>query len=329
MRRTLGPILIGLGAFFLTLAPMTRFYVADQLIVAPTDFYQKTTLRAEHATFFDGSKVKLRKDVSLVAVQTVRGDPTASTASTALWDTFTSITDPDSGADIAIRQARYAVNRRTGELSNCCGASIGQDTSVRQSGLGFIWPLANVQKRTYAYFDPSTRQAWPIEYQGEDTVQGLRAYRFVQTIPETRVGTLPGLPAKLLGLPVKRGNLNAVQYYQATVTIWVDPRTGVPVSQREQVRSSARGPDGTGSLVLVEADLRTQAADEKALINLSDGYAWQFAAVRDWIPVGSLVFGLFLLASGVLQPLFERGGSRDRRTGSHSKAAEAVVRQRI
>src|ERR1700730_5322601 len=47
------------------------------------------------------------------------------------------------------------------------------------------------------------------------------------------------------------------------------------------------------------------------------------------ILVGLGVFGLFLLASGVLLPLFERGGSRDRRTGSHSKAAEAVVRQRI
>ena len=47
------------------------------------------------------------------------------------------------------------------------------------------------------------------------------------------------------------------------------------------------------------------------------------------ILVGLGVFGLFLLASGVLLPLFERGGSRDRRTGSHSKAAKAVVRQRI
>jgi hypothetical protein len=58
---------------------------------------------------------------------------------------------------------------------------------------------------------------------------------------------------------------------------------------------------------------------QQALVKLSNGYAWKFVAVQEWLPVGSLVFGLFLLASGALLPLFESGGGRDKRPNPSRK----------
>jgi hypothetical protein len=302
---------------------LIKFYVADQVIAAPTDFWQQTSLRAENASYFSLTKLKVLTGINLVATNTTRGDTQASTANVAVWDTFTSIRDPDSGADVQVQGRRMAFDRRSGELVNCCSASVDQDTTVKQSGLGLLWPIGMVQQRTYAYFDQTTKQAWPMEFAGEEQIAGLPTYRFVQHIPQTSLGLIAGASAQLFGMDKrKKGNTKVERLYRATVTMWVDPRTGIPVSQREQVTSSARAVDGAGSVILADADLRTSAADQQALVKVSDGYAWKFAAMRNWIPVGSLIFGLFLLGSGVLLPRFERGGTRDRRTPSHAKTTE-------
>ncbi|MDX6428836.1 MAG: hypothetical protein QOE54_1202 [Streptosporangiaceae bacterium] len=323
MRRRAGLILIGLGAFFLSLAPMVKFYVAQQVMAAPTDFWQKTTLRAEGASYLDLTGPKVRKNVTLVLTNTTRGDPQASDGKTAVWDSFTSMLDPSSGSDVTVQGRRFAFDRRSGQLVNCCGAAVDQDTTVKQTGLGLLWPIGNVQKRTYSYFDQNTRRAWPMTFDGEEKVGGISTYRFIQTIPETRLSTIPGIPANLLGLDKKKGNLAADVIFQATTTMWVDPRTGVPVSQEENIRSTARTRDGAGQLTLSTADLKTVPESQAALVKLSNGYAWKFVTVQQWLPVGSLVFGLFLLATGALLPLFESGGGRDKRPAPRPRGGPA------
>ncbi|MGI8328880.1 DUF3068 domain-containing protein [Actinomadura scrupuli] len=323
MRRRAGLILVALGAFFLSLAPMVKFYVAQQVLAAPTDFWQKTTLRAEGASYLDMTGPKVRKNVTLVLTNTTRGDPKASDDKTAVWDSFTSMIDPGSGSDVTVQGRRFAFDRRSGQLVNCCGAAVDQDTTVKQTGLGLLWPIGNVQKRTYSYFDQNTRRAWPMTFDGEERIGGISTYRFVQTIPETKVSAIPGIPADLLGLDKKKGNLPADLMFQATITMWVDPRTGVPVSQEENIRSTARTKDGAGQLTLSTADLKTVPESQQALVKLSNGYAWKFVAVQEWLPVGSLVFGLFMLASGALLPLFESGGGRDKRPSPNRKGGPA------
>jgi hypothetical protein len=320
MRRTVGQILIMLGAFCLAFAPMLKFYVAHEVIAAPTgDFWLRTELRATNASYFDSSKGKVRTGVELIATNTTRGDAQSSTDKIAVWDAFISFRDPDSGQDVQIQGRRMAFDRRTGELVMCCGASVDQDTSVKQTGLGLMWPLADVEKRTYPYFDQTTKRAWPMVYSGEETVRGTTTYKFVETIPETFIGALPGnLPPQILGLNKKKpgvkldknGNAQVDEYFSSVLTMWVDPRTGIPVAQQEKIKATGYTKDHKGSVVLTDADLKTTDADQKSLVGLADSNAWKFAMVRDWGPIGALIFGLFLLVSGIFLPYFDKDRPR-------------------
>jgi len=326
MHRSAGLIMVMLGAFCLAFAPLLKFYVSYEVIAAPTgNFWLSTTLKAQNASYFDGSTGKVRTGVELVATNTTRGDAQSSTDKVAVWDNFVSFRDPQTGQDVQIQGRRMAFDRRTGELIMCCGAAVDQDTSVRQSGLGLMWPLGDVQKRSYPYFDQTTKRAWPMVYSGTEKVRGLTTYKFVETIPETFVGALPGnLPPATLGLPKKNpgvtldknGNAAVDQYFGAVVTMWVDPRTGIPVAQNEKISATGYTKDRKGHVLLTNAELKTTDADVTKLIKMANDDAWQFAAVRDWGPVVSLIAGLFFLITGATRMLIDPDRPRKHHKGA-------------
>ncbi|HEY7485564.1 MAG TPA: DUF3068 domain-containing protein [Streptosporangiaceae bacterium] len=310
MQRTIGMLLIGVGAFFLTLSPLVRFYAAKQLIALPTDTYETTKLQADNATYFDAGNLKVRNGVTVVATNTVRGDVRASNDKVAVWDSFTSTSDATTGTPIDYRQFRQALNRRTAQLVMCCGAQIGNDTSVKQSGLATVWPPGNVQKKTYTYFDVATKQPLPMTFDGEDTVQGLKVYRFVQHVPDTKIAEVTDVPGTILGLGEKSGNVDTDRYYQETKTVWVDPRTGAVVNQEENIRSTLHTKDGVERLVVAAFDLKMVPNDQKKLVKLANDNAGAISAVKFWIPIGSLVLGAILLVAGILVTLAAGSGSR-------------------
>ena len=144
---------------------------------------------------------------------------------------------------------RAVFNRRTGQLLDCCGAAVNDDTRVRQDGIGLFWPIG-VRKATYQVFDVNAGSAWPATYSGTADVQGVMTYRFVQHIPPTPVAQMAGVPSSLLGLRGKASNVVADRYYQADNTFWVDPRTGVLIDIEQRILSVLRGPGGQGQLVV-------------------------------------------------------------------------------
>ncbi|WP_433227614.1 DUF3068 domain-containing protein [Actinomadura formosensis] len=302
MRRPIGLVLIGLGAFFLTLAPLVRFYVADQVVVAPLNRYQVTLLESKDSTYFDQADLKFKTGVTLLAKNTVRGDVRANEGNDdiAVWDSTTNIYDeakPDK--PVQIQGYRIAFDRRTSVLVNCCGVNVDGDNSVRMSGYGLLFPLANVRKRDYPFFDMTTKQAAPMQFNAVEKVQGLTAYRFTQTIPLTKTAALDTkLPPRMLGLPDDAGNQKVDRYTEAYNTVWVDPRTGIPVKHRQNIRSTVRTPDGKGSMIVAQADLITVDKDQKGLVELADDNALQIDLVRGYIPAGSILFGLILLFVG-------------------------------
>ena len=302
MRRPVGLILVGLGAFFLTLAPLVRFYVADQIVVAPLNRYQVTSLESKDSTYFDQADLKLKTGVTLQAENIVRGDVRANEGddTIAVWDSTTKIYDkakPD--RPVQMQSFRIAFDRRTGELVNCCGSNVDKDTRVRMSGYGLLFPIANVHKRDYPFFDMTTRQMAPMRFNAVEKVHGLRTYRFTQAIPLTKTAGLNvTMPAKQLGLPADAGNQKVDRYIEAFNTVWVDPRTGVPVKHRENVRSTVRTRDGKGSMIVAQADLVTADKDQKALVSTADDTALQIDAVRTHIPGSAAVLGLILLLTG-------------------------------
>ncbi|MER6809383.1 DUF3068 domain-containing protein [Spirillospora sp. NPDC000708] len=305
MRRpVVGLILIGLGAFFLALAPMVRFYVADQVVQAPLNRYQVTRLESPNSTYFDQSDLKLKNGVTLRANNTIRGDVRANGGNNkiAVWDSTTDIYDqakPDT--PVQIQKFRIAFDRRTGVLVNCCGANVEGDSTVRMSGYGLLFPIGNVQKRDYPFFDMTTKQQAPMQYGGVERVHGLATYRFTQHIPLTKTAALDTkMPASMLGLPADKGNQKADRYTEAYNTMWVDPRTGIPVKQRENIRSWVQTPDGKGKMIVAQADLITLDKDQRGLVSMADKTALQIDLVRSYIPAGAVFVGLVLLLAGGL-----------------------------
>ncbi|GAA1779236.1 DUF3068 domain-containing protein [Actinomadura chokoriensis] len=302
MRRPVGLVLIGLGAFFLALAPLVRFYVADQVIVAPLNQYQVTLLESKDATYFDQADLKLKTGVTLLAKNTVRGDVRANEGDNdiAVWDSTTNIYDqakPDK--PVQIQGFRIAFNRRTSVLVNCCGVNVDGDNTVRMSGYGLLFPLGNVQKRDYPFFDTTTKQAAPMVFGDVEKVHGLTTYRFTQTIPLTKTAALDTkLPAKMLGLPEDAGNQKVDRYTEAYNTVWVDPRTGIPVKHRKNIRSTVQTPDGKGKMIVAQADLVSIDKDQKAMVDMSNGKALQIDMVRSYVPAGAILLGLILLFVG-------------------------------
>jgi hypothetical protein len=337
MRRIVGLILIGIGAFLLALAPLSRFYVAHQVVAAPMNVYETTTLQADNATYLDVPHWTIRKGATVTAKNTTRGDVHAGDGKIAVWDSFTSIEDPSLNARVEIQAQRAVFNRRTGELQNGRGASVGNDSNVKQSGVGLYWPIPT-KKQTYPYFDTTTKRTWPMVYQGEQKIHGVTTYRFVQQVPPTVTDSIkPGVPAALFGLNKaevsrfpgydKVNNLVPVdRAYSATTTVWVDPRTGAPISQEQKVRQTMRTTDGVDRLVIADLDLKMTDASQKKLADKSRTGASEIAAARTYIPFWGGALGIILIVVGALIVVSGRRRPAHRGAGSGSSStAEPVV----
>src|SRR3954469_15468063 len=92
MRRTLGVVLIAVGAFLLVLAPLIRFQTADKLIQAPAGQYSISKLSAENAEYFSVGDLKVLTGTLDITV-TTRGDVAESKGDNVVWDQFTAVTD--------------------------------------------------------------------------------------------------------------------------------------------------------------------------------------------------------------------------------------------
>jgi len=153
MRRIVGLALVGLGAFLLVAALLTRTYVAGQLVKFPLNTYVKTTLIGKDVSYFSPKLVRPVTGATMQVTDTVKGDGAAGSSSTAVWDEFTYLYDRTNHAEFSYTTRRAAFDRRTAVLVDCCGANIGGNSSIRQTGLsGYVWPIGT-QKQTYDVFD--------------------------------------------------------------------------------------------------------------------------------------------------------------------------------
>jgi Porin PorA len=306
------PILAGLGAFLMVFGLLLRLYVAPRLIAAPAGFYTMVTLTDPHASYFDERALTTRRDVTLTYTDTIRGDASASTGTIAVWDQFTVLADRKRHVRLIATFQRSAFNRRTGELTNCCGASVNDDTQARQDGIGVVfWPIGTRQT-TYQVYDTNTERAWPAAYSGTANVQGLLTSRFTQRIPVTVVQQLPGVPTSLLGLRGPSRDVVANRTFQATNTFWVDPRTGVPVNVEERILSVLHAPGRQGRLMVADADLTMTPASQRALAAVARQNAAAITTVRQDGPLGGLLLGLLLLLAGTVPLRQLRRARRER-----------------
>jgi hypothetical protein len=251
---------------------------------------------------------------------TVKGDAAAGSSSTAVWNEFTYLYDVTNRATFQFSSRRFAFDRRTAELVNCCGASVDGNAGIRQSGLvGFLWPMGTQQK-TYQVFDPALNQPRPARFAGTATIDGIRVYRFVEHVPSTQSGSQT-LPESLVGMP-GQSSVTLPEYYTATNTFWVDPRTGAQLNTSENEKLTLEDSTGAQRLLLLDASLTFTPQSVHTVVGLDRSGRSELAWLETIIPLVCGLAGVVALITGIVL-------ARPRRDDGEPVAADTTVPQPV
>ncbi len=296
MRRVIGLVLIGIGAFLIVLAPLVRFQVAASLIAAPANQYGISKLEAVDAQYFSPGDLKVMTGDLDITV-TTRGDVAAAEGDRVVWEEAMAVNDvTNQNPLINFTERRSAFNKYTGEGVNCCDVNIDKDP-VRLQGQIYKWPF-DVEKKTYSVFNSTTGKAFDAKFVGEEQVGGLTVYRFEQSVPATKIDTITA-PASVLGMD-DTGDVQVDRIYDGVNTYWIEPATGSPVRQEQQRHDVLKTQDGVErSLAFVATAKMTQQTQDDLVKNAVDGRN-TITLLKTTIPVALLVGGLILVVVGFL-----------------------------
>lgn len=211
-------------------------------------------------------------------------------------------------------EAVFAFDPKNSELTNCCGARLGDDTDVNFSG---IMPLKfpfNTPKEDVQVFS-SDLQA-PVDTKFEEVVNeyGMELYRFTQDIPPTQV---PGDP--LLEVPMDLAKVavgvfapsvapqldsmpadQPVKLYRFTSQqneFLVEPKTGQIVDGQLNSVDTARF-DGGADDILTVAEVQGGSADVEAGAEEIKSTASLISNAGTLGPIVLGVLGVILLGAG-------------------------------
>jgi hypothetical protein len=306
-------ICVGLGALLIVLAAMLKFYAVPALAKAPLSPGESSggvsiTHQAGVAVkLFDPSTLKERKDVALMVTRYTKGDvagsqtPDAKSADVAIWDSFSRVED-NKGVIVSASTERYAFNRVTSELVNCCGGNVDGD-EVTFSGLSPLKFPMFTQAQDYPYFDSSTKKTINMAYTGPDTIDGLPTYKFVGTVEPTQTGVLQ-VPGALVGSPDPA--YSAPRFYSLRLTLQVEPITGAILLGSAEQLQTLRGPDGTDQVTLIQATITSTPEDVQATVDVVKPQVALLALLNNVVPIAGLVLGVILLAVGILLAIVGR-----------------------
>jgi Porin PorA len=154
-------------------------------------------------------------------------------------------------------------------------------------GLVNKWPFDS-EKKDYPYWDGTIGKTVTAAYDGTTTVKGLDVYRYVAKVPPTPVELAAGLQGT----------------YATTQTIYVEPRTGAIVNQRNQ--QERVGEDGKNFLTVdvsfTDDEIAQSVDDAKSNI-------FKLDLVTRIVPLVALIIGVPLLLAGLA--LTFRGGRKE------------------
>jgi hypothetical protein len=297
MRRTVGLALVGLGAFLLVAALLTRTYVAGQLVKFPLNTYVKTTLVGKDVSYFSPKLVRPVSGATIQVTDTVKGDAAAGNSSTAVWNEFTYLYDRTNHVVFSYTTRRAAFDRRTGVLVDCCGANIGGNSTIRQTGLsGYVWPFGT-QKQTYQVYDTTLLKPMPFRYAGAGTIHGISVYRFVEKVPPTQYGTQK-VPGSLIGS--SQETVTLPEYYAATNTYWVDPTTGGVLDTSQTQKQYLRDPASGKDLLLFDGNLALTPASVSTAVGLDATGRTELAWFEVIGPLIAVLVGIVALVTGIV-----------------------------
>ncbi|MFI7450929.1 DUF3068 domain-containing protein [Nonomuraea sp. NPDC049714] len=288
VKKHLPLLLAAVGAFLITLVPLLRLHVYDQVLKAPLEQQSVTRSTAESATYLDPSTMKMVAG-PLVQTRWLIGDVLAGTAERAVWGESVSLTTAEDQR-LDYHERRLAFDRRSGAIVNCCGEYLDEDTRVKQTGQAFRWPF-QAERRDYQLFDLRLRRPVSVTFDGVEMVGEVETYRYVQRTPRQLVpGHEAPLPRGLLGLKGK-GYVGVARYAEIRRTFWVEPVSGQPIRTEDQVTETLSTADGSARLTGLNAVFRTSAGDVLTALDTAAFYRRWILLVDTVAPVGGGLVG--------------------------------------
>jgi Porin PorA len=320
MRRVTGLILVVLGIILIAAAIVLPTYVSGQIVKFPLNESTTATLAGTGVSYFSQTKLTPETGVSVRATYTIKGDAAAGTSSTAVWNQTASVQDVTNNLPVSTQTRRFAFDRHTAVLVNCCGANVNGNRAVHQTGIvGYVFPMGT-QKQTYQVFDTTLNRAVPFTYSGTADIHGIQTYIFTENVSPTKVTsvTVPGaffhLQAKTVTLP---------ELYQIHLVYWVDPQTGALLNVNENEKVTLQNPATGGTVaVLFDGDLVATPATVTEVVNLDSSGRTELSLLNTIIPIAAGIAGALSLIAGLVLLVRKPRQNKDAQRSS-SRAASS------
>lgn len=323
MRRVTSTVLIGLGTFLIMIAIMTRFYAYDNLAVVPASYESTTQLQATDATIFDAATLKpIQTDLAITSFTYTNGATKTPDDITA-WVNATSILrggvdgatcDPtvdkalpgcfQQSTDRTVFDNKSGVAATAAQCPGCAssydkavivdGAYVAKAEDIVRDGQLYKAPF-NTPKADLQWWDSSIGEATTMTYEGEEKVEGLGTYKFVQTIEPTTIGT-QDLPGSVFG--VDAATVTADVVYAMTRTLWIAPVTGSPV-KRIEARNQVFSYEGQTIPAFV-GDVTYTDDQVKALVKDGKSQSFLLGGMRLLFPLVLTLLGIIAIVGGFL-----------------------------
>jgi hypothetical protein len=189
--------------------------------------------------------------------------------------------------------------------------------ALPHEGLSYRFPF-HTEKRSYPYFDPIAQKAFEANYNGEEDVNGLSAYKFTQDVGYDADGKLaepiryPSLYADdadskvtntafMWGLPGDPDEkITMTRYYAAQRTFWVDPESGTIVKEQERANHYYARDALKPEVTLVDYKITSNEETVEAQVNTARNERDRLALWSRVLPITFTAAGVIALIGGLL-----------------------------
>lgn len=299
-------IVIGFGAFFVTLALLLKFYAYPRLAVIPKDQNTSQTLIDNNAKFLDATSLTFKQG-KIVTIATVVADKaaTAKIGGDKMVISQWQYTDnPDSAGKLAAppisaTTQKYALDRATSKAVPWQGTQLNGNPTDYQGAYVIKLPFNLTKGKTYPYFDTTLGKPVEMTYQGTEKVRGMETYKYNVKVPET-VFAKKEIPGFLFGMAKSSPGQNADRTYQNDITAWADPVTGVFMKMQQHQVQTVQIPNHDPLTIIDTVSTFDDATIKKNVDEYSSkGMQLNALGVAPWVllPLGVvlILIGLIML----------------------------------
>ena len=283
MRKIIGWVLLGLGAFLLVTGLLATFWVPGQV--------ERTPLDVDSTTRLSGNADKLNpatgetEAIDVKATSITKADSKRSDDNVIVFVNTTCLVidegDVPDCVDADDPQARlvsatsdiFSTDRYDALAVNGKQLPAGAE---EKEGLVNKWPF-NAEKKDYPYWDGVVGAPVTAEYDSSETLDGLETYKFHILLEDTPAEVLEGI----------QGTYSQDKY------IWIEPRTGAIVNQTQHETRTLE--DGTMVLDLNLGFTEDQVAGD---VNDAKDNKSQIELITGTLPLVGFVGGILALLVG-------------------------------